>query len=119
MVTAWGVESSTYAGHRLTLFRNPEITFGREKVGGIEISHMSHIDNPLTVALTQTRGKRKNFTVDPLTEIKARDWISELALAADDLDAVAALGAAASSAHVDAGTLEAIRGRYNELKVSL
>ena len=119
MVTAWGVESSTYAGHRLTLFRNPEITFGRDKVGGIEISHMSHIDNPLTVALTQTRGKRKNFTVEPLTEIKARDWISELALAGDDLDAVAALGAAASSAHVDAGTLEAIRGRYNELKVSL
>jgi len=66
MVSAWGAEASTYAGHRLTLFRNPEITFGRDKVGGIEISHLSHIEKPLTVALTATRGKRKNFTVTPL-----------------------------------------------------
>ena len=66
MVTAWGAEASNYAGHRLTLFRNPEITFGRDKVGGIEIAAMSHIDKALTVALTATRGKRKNFTVQPL-----------------------------------------------------
>jgi hypothetical protein len=68
MVQAWGAEASTYAGHRLTLFRNPEITFGREKVGGIEISHMSHIPKRLTVALTVTRGKRKPFSVDPLPD---------------------------------------------------
>jgi len=68
MVSAWGKEASAYAGHRLTLFRNPEITFGRDKVGGIEISHLSHIDKPLTVALTATRGKRKNFTVQPLPD---------------------------------------------------
>jgi hypothetical protein len=66
MVSAWGKDASAYAGHRLTLFRNPDITFGRDKVGGIEISHMSHLDKPLTVALTATRGKRKNFTVKPL-----------------------------------------------------
>lgn len=68
MVSAWGKDASTYAGHRLTLFRNSEITFGRDKVGGIEIAEMSHIDKPLTVALTATRGKRKNFTVKPLVE---------------------------------------------------
>lgn len=66
MVMAWGAEASTYAGHRLTLYRNPEITFGKDKVGGIEISHLSHLEKPLTVALTATRGKRKNFTVKPL-----------------------------------------------------
>ena len=66
MVTAWGAEASAYAGHRLTLVRNPEITFGRDKVGGIEIAAMSHIEKSLTVALTATRGKRKNFTVTPL-----------------------------------------------------
>lgn len=68
MVLAWGAESSAYIGRRITLFRNPEITFGRDKVGGIEISHLSHIDKPLTVALTATRGKRKSFTVQPLKE---------------------------------------------------
>lgn len=66
MVMAWGAEASAYAGRSLTLYRNPEITFGKDKVGGIEISHLSHLDKQLTVALTATRGKRKSFTVKPL-----------------------------------------------------
>jgi hypothetical protein len=66
MVVAWGKESDAYAGHRLVLFRNPEIKFGGVKVGGIEIAAMSHIDEPLTFALTRSRGKREPFTVDPL-----------------------------------------------------
>lgn len=66
MVLAWGPEASAYAGRRLTLYRNPEITFGKDKVGGIEISHLSDLAKPLTVALTATRGKRKSFTVKPL-----------------------------------------------------
>jgi len=68
MVSAWGAEAANYAGHRLTLFRNPEIKFGAEKVGGIEIAAMSHIDKALTIALTATRGKRKAFTVQPLKD---------------------------------------------------
>ena len=68
MVAAWGKDASAYAGHRLTLYRNPEITFGRDKVGGIEIGAMSHLEKPLTVALTATRGKRKQFKVEQLQE---------------------------------------------------
>jgi hypothetical protein len=68
LVSAWGKEASAYTGRQLTLVRNPEITFGRDKVGGIEISEISHLEKPLTVALTATRGKRKNFTVKPLVE---------------------------------------------------
>ena len=68
MVMAWGPEASAYAGRRLTLYRNPEITFGKDKVGGIEISELSHLDKPLTVALTATRGRRKSFTVKPLSD---------------------------------------------------
>ena len=68
MVMAWGAEASAYTGRRLTLYRNPEITFGRDKVGGIEISHLSNLERKLTVALTATRGKRKSFTVQPLPD---------------------------------------------------
>ena len=120
MVTAWGAEAATYAGHQLTLFRNPEITFGREKVGGIEIAAMSHIDKPLTVALTATRGKRKSFTVAVLVAEKpkpSRDWLTELTLAGDDLEAVASLGKAATDAHAPATDIAAIRARYDGLKV--
>ena len=68
MVAAWGSDASAYAGRRLTLYRDPEITFGRDKVGGIRISHMSHIDKRLTIALTVTRGKRAPYHVEPLKE---------------------------------------------------
>lgn len=88
MVAAWGKEAAAYSGRRLTLFRNPEITFGRDKVGGIEISHLSHLEKPLTVALTATRGKRKNFTVQPLPD--APNW-SQLAKDAKTLDGLRAV----------------------------
>ncbi|MDI9901333.1 hypothetical protein QM716_15855 [Rhodococcus sp. IEGM 1409] len=69
IVNAWGKESSAYAGRRMTLYRDPEITFGRDKVGGIRVSHMSHITKPETVSLTVTRGKRAPHTVQPLPDI--------------------------------------------------
>jgi len=98
MVMAWGPEAAAYGGRRITLYRNPDITFGRDKVGGIEISHLSHIEKPLTVALTATRGKRKNFTVTPLPEQPKRDWLAEAALAAGDLENVKAVYMAAQQA---------------------
>lgn len=109
MVMAWGPEAASYSGHRLTLYRNPEITFGREKVGGIEISHLSHIEKPLTVALTATRGKRKNFTVTPLAQpAPARDFLAEAALAKGDVDSLRALYTAAQQSGATADTLQAI-----------
>jgi len=66
IVQCWGPEASNYSGRKLTLYRNPDITFGKDRVGGIEISHASHIAGPVTLALTVSRGKRKDFTVQPL-----------------------------------------------------
>lgn len=66
LVAGWGKEASAYAGRSLTLYRNPDIKFGGATVGGIEISHMSHLDKSLSVPLTVTRGKKKNHTVQPL-----------------------------------------------------
>lgn len=96
MVMAWGPEAAAYTGRRLTLYRNPEITFGREKVGGIEISHLSDLPKPLTVALTATRGKRKSFTVQPLKDAPkpaqpARDWRTEAKALEGATDALRAL----------------------------
>lgn len=98
MVSAWGPEAAAYAGRRITLYRNPDITFGRDKVGGIEISHLSHLEKPLTIALTATRGKRKNFTVTPLAEAPRRDWLAEAELAAGDVENVKAVYMAAQQA---------------------
>lgn len=115
LVAAWGADSSSYSGRRLTLYGDPTVKFGSAVVGGIKISHLSNIDKPLTVALTVTRGKRAGFTVQPLTAAVPRDWIAELALAGVDLDAVTALGTAAKNSGAPEGALKKIRAKYTEL----
>ena len=123
LVAAWGVESSAYSSRQMTLFGDPSVRFGPDVVGGIKISHLSHIDKPVTTDLTVSKGKRKNYTVKPLTaavqpnDTSGRNWISELTLAGDDLEAVASLGKAATDAHAAAADIAAIRARYDGLKV--
>ena len=68
MVAAWGKDSTAYTGRRMTLYRDPSVRFGGQDVGGIRVSHMSHIDKRLVLALTVTRGKRAPYTVEPLVE---------------------------------------------------
>lgn len=64
----WGLNGADYVGRRLTLYCDPSVRYGGKDVGGIRISHMSHIEQPRTVLLTVTRAKRAPFTVKPLRE---------------------------------------------------
>lgn len=66
MVAAWGTDGSSYVGRQMTLFRDPEVSYGGIQVGGIRISHMSHLDADLSIALTITRGKRAPYKVQRL-----------------------------------------------------
>ena len=91
LVVAWGTDSTAYVGRRLTIYRDPEVTFGRDKVGGIKISHLSGIAKPLTVSLTVKRGQRSAHVVQPLPDAPApRDWAADVEAAAtvDDLRAL-------------------------------
>lgn len=66
LVSVWGDDGNLYIGRSMTLYRDEKIKFGGEIVGGIRISHMSHITESVTMALTATRASRKPFTVQPL-----------------------------------------------------
>ena len=68
LVSAWGADSTAYVGRRLTLFGNPKVVYGGKAVGGIEIAAMSNLPKRLTLALTETRGKKRSFSVDPLPD---------------------------------------------------
>lgn len=83
LLAAWGNESSVYAGRRMTLVGDPTVKFGGQIVGGIKIAALSHIDKPLTIALTVTRGKRAPHVVQPLPDAPApvdnvAEWITAL-----------------------------------------
>ena len=68
LIAAWGAETSCYTGRRLMIYRDPEVRFGKDAVGGIRISAMSDIAHKVTLALTVTRGSRKPYVVDPLPD---------------------------------------------------
>lgn len=73
LVAAWGADAAKYVGRQMTIYRDPSVKFGGLDVGGIRISHMSHIDKRLTVALMVTRGKRAPYVVEPLVLTGKKD----------------------------------------------
>lgn len=97
LAAAWGTDASKYVGRSVTLFCDPNVMFGKDKVGGTRISHMSHIDGPLSVPLLISRGKSATFTVQPLTDLPAPTGpTAEDVAACSDTDALRALWADAS-----------------------
>lgn len=68
IVAAWGPDANLYVGRRLTIYREPSIQFGGKAVGGLRVSHMSHIDKRVEEKFQTTRGKRETFTVNPLPD---------------------------------------------------
>jgi len=73
LLKAWGRKLSDFVGRKMTLYRDDKVTWGGLEVGGIRISHMSHITGELVVALTASKSNKKPFTVKPLTETKTVD----------------------------------------------
>lgn len=68
LVALWGSDGESYVGRRLSLYRDPSVQWAGEDVGGIRISHMSHIDGPKSVALTVTRNRRAPYRVEPIVD---------------------------------------------------
>lgn len=93
LVESWGADANKYIGRSMTLYRDPEVTWGGMKVGGIRISHLSDIAAAKTMALTATKQTRKPFTVKPLVS-----------------SAPAAPATPPDQAVVDAGNLAAMEG---------
>ncbi len=67
----WGKDGQQYVGKSLTLYGDPDVIFGKIKVGGIRISHMSDIKEPVTIFLTASKANKKPFTVKPLAVTEA------------------------------------------------
>ena len=86
LVNSWGPDARNYVGRSLTLYCDPTVKFGGIAVGGLRISHMSHIHEPITMALTASKASRKPFTVQPMVVEAApslQDWLDEIATMPD------------------------------------
>lgn len=68
LVFAWGSDGNEWVGRSMTLYNKPDVKFGGDEVGGIRISHLSHIQRSIEVSLTATRGKKVKTVVAKLDE---------------------------------------------------
>ena len=75
LIFAWGDDGSEWIGKRMTLYYDPDIKFGGVKVGGIRISHLSNIERDMAVSLNVTKGKKGEFIIKKLADIRS---ISEM-----------------------------------------
>lgn len=119
LVSAWGPDAKQYAGRSVTLYRDPKVKWGGMEVGGIRVSHMSHIDKDLLIQLTATKGKRAPHIVKPLTaDVKpiatdpARTWTNAYIAAVNDAQTTDALNAFANE---KAGRLAELESKRPEL----
>lgn len=76
LVAVWGADASRYVGRRVKLYCDPDVTFGKDKVGGTRIAEMSDLEKPRQVPLLVSRGKSAMFTVRPLVEESAGGALS-------------------------------------------
>jgi hypothetical protein len=80
----WGTDSTVYVGRQVTLYGDPTVKFGGAEVGGIRLSHASHIDNELVIPVMIARGKSAPYTVTPLEtkpDTNVQDAIRDLTAA--------------------------------------
>lgn len=107
LVAGWGPDAKTYSGRSVTLYRDPRVKWGGMEVGGIRISHMTHIERDMMIQLTATKGKRAPHVVKPLAaEVKpipskgkqtAEEWADAHVAAIEAAETIEALDALAAS----------------------
>ena len=66
LIQAWGANGKQWIGKSMTLFRDENVKFGGQAVGGIRISHLSDIDRDMNFMLTVTRARRAAYSVKKL-----------------------------------------------------
>jgi hypothetical protein len=67
LIFAWGEDGNQWIGRSMTLFNDLSVKWAGVAVGGIRISHMTHIDREISLQLTATRGKKEPFIIKMLT----------------------------------------------------
>jgi hypothetical protein len=96
LLGVWGRNGADYVGRSMTLYRDDRVTFGGLDVGGIRISHMSHIDKETVVVVMKTKGKKAGIKIKPLGTVDQQEdaqakWAADFTVkvkACLDLDAL-------------------------------
>ena len=92
----WGKDAGQWPGRRVTLYADPDVSYGKDKTGGVRPLQMSDIEAPFSMTLQERRGKYKTYRIEPLPEstpsIEVQpDWQALIVEAGDDVAALRAM----------------------------
>lgn len=75
LAQVWGTNAAEWVGNSITLYNDPEVRFGPDKVGGVRIAAMTGIDKETTLSIRGSgQGARKKpWRVKPLADAPAID----------------------------------------------
>ena len=73
LVQLWGADGLQFIGKRLTIFRDDTVKWAGVEVGGIRITHASHISEPKKVLLTVARNNRRPTTIEVIPPVLISD----------------------------------------------
>jgi len=72
LAACWGTKAEAWVGHQVTVYNDPDVMYGKDKVGGVRISHLSHIDKARIVTIRGAgAGRKKPWPVQPIAETAA------------------------------------------------
>jgi len=72
LLDLWGDTAAEWKGRRIRIYRNQDVTWAGEAVGGIRIDGLSHIQGNASVPVTVSRGKKLKQRVEKLAVERAR-----------------------------------------------
>tara|TARA_R110000782_G_scaffold30776_4_gene76379 strand:- start:3222 stop:3980 length:759 start_codon:yes stop_codon:yes gene_type:complete len=136
LATIWGSDARKWIGQSCTIFNDPTVTWAGAVCGGIRVSHMDGLNAPRKLQLTKTRGVKGGVTIkplemggsapDPVDVAAAQNDARDSALGGKEgftawwkanpekreaiasiMPAIKAIAAAADSAALDAGQIDA------------
>jgi hypothetical protein len=73
LIKLWLEDPKAWIGRKMTLYNDESVKWAGEAIGGIRISHLSHIDSVKSVSLNVTKGKKGLWKVQPLIEHQKPD----------------------------------------------
>lgn len=104
----WGNDGAVYIGRQLEIFNDPTVKWAGQEVGGIRVSRMSHIEKPEVLTLPETRGRWKDFRIEPLPVQESTDWQALITEAGNDRDALLQLHGQATQQGAPQDVVQAI-----------
>lgn len=77
LILVWGENGKEWVGRSMTLYNDPTVKWAGVAIGGIRISHVSHITQQQEMMLTATRGKKVKHIILPLIQIDHTEIIEK------------------------------------------